>query len=384
MRKDFLTFGSPQILQEDIDEVVDTLKSGWLGTGPKVAVFESMFATYKNSKYAVAVSSCTAAIHLSLLALDLKPGDEVITSSMTFCATINAIIHSGATPVIVDVDNATKNLDPDRVKEAITSRSKAIIPVHYAGYPCDMDALMIIAKDNNLYIVEDCAHAIETQYNGKSAGTFGDFGCFSFYVTKNLVTAEGGMILIKDKSMVSKIRSLCLHGMSDNAWKRYSNTGYKSYSVVAAGFKYNMTDIQASLGIQQLKRIEENWIRRQEIWDIYMSELSDLKLILPPIVPDNIKHAYHLFHIAVHNKLSGISRDMFIRKIQEQNIGVGIHYTAIASYSYYQEQYGWDEKDYSNAVEHGKHTVSIPMSPALSDSDVRNVINAIRSIVYEK
>ena len=224
-RQNYLMYGAPDIREDDIDEVVNTLRSGWIGSGPRVAAFEGAFLKYKEAGFASAVGSCTAGLHLSLLVAKLASGDEVITTAMTFCATVNAIIHSGATPVIVDIDPRTGNICPDAVIKAITPKTKALVCVHYGGYPCEMDRLISIAKDNNLFLIEDCAHAIETKFNGQPVGTFGDFGCFSFYVTKNVVTAEGGMVIGNDKTLIERIRVLALHGMSKDAWKRYSDQG---------------------------------------------------------------------------------------------------------------------------------------------------------------
>ena len=255
-RDRFLVFGAPAIEDAEIQEIVATMKSGWLGTGPKVAQFESDFAAYKGARHAAAVNSCTAALHLSLLASGVGPGDEVITSALTFCATVNAIIHAGATPVLADVDPKTMNMDAEQVERRITSKTRALLPVHFAGRPCEMDALMEIAQRHDLKVIEDCAHAIETEYKGRKAGTFGDFGCFSFYVTKNVVTGEGGMVLARREEDIARVKVLGLHGMSKDAWKRFSDEGYKHYQVVECGFKYNMMDLQAAIGIHQLKRVE--------------------------------------------------------------------------------------------------------------------------------
>jgi dTDP-4-amino-4,6-dideoxygalactose transaminase len=257
----FLVFGSPAIEESEIEEVVNSMQSGWLGTGPKVAQFEHDFGNYKDATYAVAVNSCTAALHLSFLAAGLKPGDEVITTPLTFCATVNAVIHAGATPVLADVDPVTMNIDPQQIQKKITDKTRAIVPMHFAGRSCDMDAIRKIAKAHRLKIIEDCAHAIETEYKGHRAGTLGDFGCFSFYVTKNIVTGEGGMILAQEEKDAAKIKVLALHGMSKDAWKRFGDEGYKHYQVVECGFKYNMMDIQAAIGIHQLRRVESYWHR---------------------------------------------------------------------------------------------------------------------------
>jgi len=262
----FLVFGAPAIGDEEIAEVVSSLKSGWLGTGPKVARFEADFAAYERAPHAVAVSSCTAALHLSMLGLGLEPGDEVVTTALTFAATINAIIHAGATPVLADVDPVSMNIDPYAVRRAITPRTRAVLPVHFAGRACAMDELLAICAEHGLALIEDCAHAIETEYHGRHAGTFGSFGCFSFYVTKNVVTGEGGMVLAAREEDAARIKVLALHGMSKDAWKRFSDEGYRHYYVTECGYKYNMTDIQAALGIHQLARIEVNWARRRHIW----------------------------------------------------------------------------------------------------------------------
>jgi len=248
VRDKFLVFGAPLIEEAEIDEVVASMRSGWLGTGPKVARFESEFARYLGVDQAVAVNSCTAALHLSILAAGVKPGDEVITTALTFCATVNAIIHAGATPVLVDVDPATMNLDPDQVRDRLTPRTRAVVPVHFAGRPCDMAAISEIAAGRGLKVIEDCAHAIETEYRGRKAGTFGDFGCWSFYVTKNVAAGEGGMVVARRPEDAARIKVLALHGMSQDAWKRFGDEGFKHYQVIECGFKYNMMDIQAAIG----------------------------------------------------------------------------------------------------------------------------------------
>ena len=250
----FLVFGAPLIGEPEIKDVVHCMRSGWIGTGPKVSTFEKDFADYKGSKYSIALNSCTAALHLSMFAAGIGPGDEVITTPMTFCATINAIIHCGATPVLADCDRTDFNILPEEIEKKVTARTKAILPVHFAGRCCDMDSIITIAKKYDLLIIEDCAHAIETEYHGIKAGRFGDIGCFSFYVTKNVMTGEGGMVITNDDRFAGRIKVLALHGMSKDAWKRFSDEGYKHYQVIHAGYKYNMMDIQAAMGIHQLKR----------------------------------------------------------------------------------------------------------------------------------
>ena len=380
-RERFLVFGSPAIEESEIQEVVATMRSAWLGTGPKVARFERDFATYKAAGNAVAVNSCTAALHLSLLAAGIKEGDEVITSALTFCATVNTIIHAGATPVLADVDPLTMNLDPEDVRRKITPRTRALLPVHFAGRPCNMEALCALAEARGLKVIEDCAHAIESEFRGRKAGTFGDFGCFSFYVTKNIVTGEGGMVLARNEDDLARVKVLGLHGMSKDAWKRFSDEGYKHYQVVEAGFKYNMMDIQAAIGIHQLQRVEPYWRRRQEIWNRYTAAFADLPLTLPAAPEADTRHAYHLYTLLIDERRTGIARDRFLDAMTAHNIGVGVHYLSIPEHPYYQKTFGWRPEDFANAMRFGRQTVSIPLSAKLTDEDVGDVISAVQMIV---
>lgn len=380
-KEDFLVFGSPKIEQDEINEVVSCMKSGWLGTGPRVAQFERNMESYKGAAHAIAVNSCTAALHLSLLALDLEPGDEVITTPLTFCATINAIIHAGAIPVLADVDLKTMNIDPIQIEAQITPRTRAVIPVHFAGRPCDMDELMSIAIKYDLRIIEDCAHAIESEYHGRKVGTFGDLSALSFYVTKNIVTGEGGMILTQNESYARRLKVLALHGMSSDAWKRFSDEGYRHYLVTEAGFKYNMMDIQAAIGIHQLKKIDSYWEIRKQIWQEYNKAFSNLPITLPADPELNTRHAYHLYSILINKERTGILRDSFIRLMHENNIGTGVHYLSIPEHPYYQERFGWKPENTPYAMMIGRSTVSLPLSAKLNMSDVQDVINAVKTIV---
>ncbi len=379
----FLTFGQPDFGPEEGQEVLDSIAKRWLGTGPKVAQFEKDFIAYKNSaetQHAAALFSATAGLHLSCLAIGLKSGDEVITTPMTFCATVNAIIHAGGTPVLADIDSKTMNISPDEIKRKISPRTKAIIPVHFAGRPCAMDAIMDIAKANKLFVIEDCAHAIETEYKGQKAGCMGDLGVFSFYATKNLAMGEGGLVLSRNEDLVRKIKCLGLHGMSADAWKRFSDDGYKHYDVVAAGFKYNMMDLQAAIGLHQLQKLAINGLKRKKIWEIYLEEFKNLPMELPEKMQDFEKHAYHLFTVLIDEEKSGITRDAFLAAMGKAKLGIGVHYRSIPEHPYYQDRFGWKSSDYPNADRVGKQTVSLPLSPSLTESDVSRVVESVKNI----
>lgn len=379
MREQFLVFGAPQIDEVDVAAAAAVVRSGWLGTGPRVAEFEGLFAEYKHVPSAAAVNSCTAALHLSLLAAGIGAGDEVITTAMTFAATINVIIHVGATPVLADCNRDTLNIDPAEVQRKVTSRTKAILPVHFAGRAADMGALLEIAARHNLSVIEDCAHAVETIYDGHGAGTLGDFGCFSFYATKNVITGEGGMVISKHEELLSRIRTLSLHGLSRDAWKRFGKEGYHHYQVTEAGFKYNMMDLQAAIGIEQLRRVESNWKRRAEIWARYQEAFSDVPVFRPPAVAPHTRHAYHLYTIQIDEGAAGISRDQFLNEMTKRNIGVGVHYLSIPEHPYYRDRYGWSVYDYPRAAAIGQQTVSLPLSAKLTDNDLEDVVESVYS-----
>lgn len=381
MRDDFLVFGSPPIEEPEIAEVVATLRSGWIGTGPRVARFEEMFKRYIGCEHAVAVNSCTAALHLSMVVSGVKQGDEVITSPMTFCATANAVVHTGARPVFADVERDTGNLDPDRVEAAITPRTRAILPVHYAGRPCRMDRLEALARRHGLLLIEDAAHAIESAYHGRKIGTIGDLTCFSFYVTKNLVTAEGGMVTTADPELAARIKMYALHGMSRDAWKRFSDEGYKHYQVLVPGFKCNMTDLQAALGIHQLGRIQANSLRREAVWARYDAAFASLPVERPAPVEAHTVHARHLYTILVDPERTAKSRDRVLDELVRLNIGTGVHYTALHLHPYYRETLGHRPGDFPNAERIGDRTLSLPLSSKLTDRDVEDVIAAVRQVV---
>jgi dTDP-4-amino-4,6-dideoxygalactose transaminase len=377
LRDDFLVFGQPVITDDQIEEVVDSLKSGWLGTGPKATAFEAAFAKYKGVGSAVAVNSCTAALHLSMLAADLKAGDEVITSALTFCATVNAIIHAGATPVLADVDPETMNVSAETLRQRIGFRTRAVIVVHFGGRPCEMDAIVELCRRHDLVLIEDCAHAVETTYKGIPVGVFGDFACFSFYATKNITTGEGGMILAKNPEHIERLKVLALHGMSHHAWRRYGDSGYKHYQVVECGFKYNMMDIQAAIGIHQLEKIETWSKRRIHISGRYRAGLRHLPVVLPSGADSNSRHAWHLFPILIDLVRAGIERDLFLEEMTRRQVGVGVHYLSIPEHPYYRQRFHWDPAEYPAAFRIGRQTVSLPISAKLKDSDVDYVIEAV-------
>ncbi|MBF9031007.1 UDP-4-amino-4,6-dideoxy-N-acetyl-beta-L-altrosamine transaminase [Rhodobacterales bacterium HKCCE3408] len=382
MSDSFVVFGAPVLEQEEIDAVVETMRSGWIGSGPRSAAFEDAFSDFKGgSGYPVALNSCTAALHISLIAADLSDGDEVITTPLTFCATVNAILHAGLKPVLADIDGETLNICPREIESKITENTRAILLVHFAGRPCEMDAIMDIARRHDLIVIEDCAHAIETTYRNQPAGTFGDFSCFSFYVTKNITTAEGGMILCRNEADAARCRVLALHGMSKDAWKRFSDEGYKHYQVIERGFKYNMTDIQAAIGIEQLKKINRFRAARESIWYQYSSAFANLPIVLPAPIEEDMEHAYHLYTIQLDKEVCGISRDDFLMAMTKAGIGTGVHYTCMAEQPYYQKELGWSPQDTPIGTQVGRQICSLPISAKLSAGDVENVISAVRCIL---
>lgn len=383
-RGKFLIFGAPRFFKEEIKEVLETLRSGWWGTGPKVFQFEQDFKKYTHSKYAVAVNSATAAMHLGLSVLGVGKGDEVITTPLTFVSTANVIIHTGAKPVFADVNKKTGNIDPKEIAKKITKKTKAIIPVHLYGRPCRMDEIAKLAKKHRLYILEDAAHATEAWFKGKKIGSISDMTAFSFYVTKNVATGEGGMLTTNNQKWADEAGVRRLHGISADAWKRYSSSGFKPYEAVYPGFKYNMMDLQASLGIHQLKRAAANLKIRNKYWPIYTKAFSKIDGVTPP-PPDepDIVHARHLYAINLElNKLK-IGRNQFIDALKAENIGAGIHFTALHLHKYYRETFGYKKGDYPNAEWIGERTVSLPFYPHMSQKDLDDVIKAVAKIVKQ-
>jgi dTDP-4-amino-4,6-dideoxygalactose transaminase len=381
VRTQYLVFGSPSIGEDEILEVSDSLRSGWVGTGPKVKKFEEMFKQFKDCRHAIAVSSCTAALHLSLLVLEIKPGHEVITSPLTFASTANSIVHAGARPVFADVNLETMNIDPGDVEKKISKKTKALIPIHLSGRPCEMDALMELANRFDLRVIEDAAHAIESIYKGNPVGTMGDLGCFSFYVTKNITTVEGGMVVTGRDELAARIKSLALHGLTHDAWQRFADEGFKHYQVVAAGFKYNMTDIQASIGIHQLEKIVAKAQRREKIWEAYNRSLKELPLILPSPTPPDQRHAYHLYTPLLDLERVRCTRDEFLQALHKEKIGAGIHYISLHLHPFYRETYGYTKGEFPNAEFISDRTFSLPLSAKLTDQDVEDVTKAVIKIL---
>ncbi len=382
IREDFLTYNKPCFGQEELDGVVESLQSGWWSKGPKVLEFEKRFAQYVGVKHAIALNSCTAGLFLGLQAHGVGPGDEVITTPMTFCATSNTIVHCGATPVFADVDPNTGLIDPDEIEKKITPRTKGIVPVHYAGRACDMDRINAIAKKHGLFVMEDAAHAVYTTYeNGKLVGNCDNITSFSFYATKNLATGEGGMITTNDDALYEKLQVLSLHGMSKGAWNRFSAAGSWKYDVIEAGFKYNMTDLAAALGLAQMDRLEEMQKKREEYAAIYNEYFKDIKGI--QVLPDSPwgRNAWHLYMIRVERNGLTISRNEFIRLLnQEYKIGTSVHYTPVHLHPFYRINYGTRQGDFPHAEDLYFGMISIPLNPSLTREDVDYVCEAVREI----
>ncbi|ASB95350.1 DegT/DnrJ/EryC1/StrS family aminotransferase [Bacillus subtilis] len=381
-RNHFLPYSLPLIGKEEIQEVTETLESGWLSKGPKVQQFEKEFAAFVGVKHAVAVNSCTAALFLALKAKGIGPGDEVITSPLTFSSTANTIIHTGATPVFADIDQNTLNIDPVKLEAAVTPRTKAVVPVHFGGQSCDMDAILAIAQNHGLFVLEDAAHAVYTTYKQRMIGSIGDATAFSFYATKNLATGEGGMLTTDDEELADKIRVLSLHGMSKAAWNRYSSNGSWYYEVESPGYKMNMFDLQAALGLHQLKRLDDMQKRREEIAGRYQTAFQQIPGLITPFVHDDGRHAWHLYVLQVDEKKAGVTRSEMITALKDKyNIGTSVHFIPVHIHPYYQKQFGYKEADFPNAMNYYKRTLSLPLYPSMSDDDADDVIEAVRDIV---
>lgn len=379
--EDFLPYAKPLLGLEEAAEVLDTLKSGWLSRGPRCTKFEQRILQFVGTKYAVAVNSCTAALFLALKAMGVGPGDEVITTPLTFIATANVIVHTGARPVFADVEPQTLNINAGEVAKKVSPRTRVIIPVHYAGQACDMDAILNLAQSRGLRVLEDAAHAICTTYKGRMVGSIGDATAFSFYATKNLVTGEGGMLTTDNEELANRVRILSLHGMDNDAWKRYSAQGSWFYEVLLPGYKCNMTDLQAALGLKQLERIEAMQALRRQYAAAYNNGLANLPGITLPRVANDGGHAWHLYVIQVDEKEAGISRERFIEEMKKKGIGTSVHFIPVHLHTYYKNTYGYKEGDFPVAEKAFKKLVSLPLYPRMTMQEVQKVIKAVRDIV---
>jgi perosamine synthetase len=388
----FLPFALPVIEEEEIREVLDVLKSGWITTGPKVKLFEREFAEYVGCKHAIAVNSCTAALHLALEAVGIGEGDEIITTPMTFAATTEVIRYFKARPVFVDIDPTTMNLNAELLEKTIQERCeygdgkriKAIIPVHYAGYPCDMDAILALASRYGLSIIEDAAHAFPTFYKRKMIGTLGDITCFSFYATKNITTGEGGMITTENEEYADRMRIMSLHGISKDAWKRYTAEGSWYYEIVAPGYKYNLTDIAAGLGVAQLRKADAFLKRRRHIADRYHEAFKELKELDLPLVDEEKEgttHAWHLYVIRLNLQRLQIDRNKFIEELRRKGIGTSVHFIPLHIHPYYRETYGYRSDDFPVAFETYQRIISLPIHARMTEGDVERVIASVTDVV---
>lgn len=380
MRERFLPFSPPSVGEEEIAAVSAVLRSGWITTGPQTREFERAFAAAVSAPAALALSSCTAALHTALVVLGVGPGDEVITTPMTFAGSVNVIEHVGATPVLVDVEPDTANISPAAVDRAVTSRTRAVIPVHYAGHPVDLDAIRGIAGAHRLAVVEDAAHALGASYHGRPIGSGTDPVAFSFYATKNLTTAEGGA-LVASEAFLERARVVSLHGMSQEARQRYDAGGKWFYEVVFPGFKYNMTDLQAAIGLVQLRRLEAFQRRRRAIAAEYAASFADCDALEMPVVRPGSEHAWHLFVLRLRLEALTIGRDAFIDRLSERNIGTSVHFIPVHLHPFYREKYGLKPGDFPIAMAHYRRSISLPLHPGLSDADVTDVCEAVLDVV---
>lgn len=381
MEKEFLPFSKPSISRAAIEEVVACLESGWITTGPRVEKFTQALKDYFNAPYVLPLTSATAGLHLALLALDIKPGEEVITTPLTFAATLNTIVLAGGKPVLVDIDPATLNIDLNQLEESITEKTRVIMPVHFAGLPVDMDELYELANANGLRVIEDAAHAIGTEYKGRRIGSFGDIQVFSFHPNKNITTGEGGCVVTRDAELAKKVGLLRFHGIDREAWNRYGKNGNQDYEIVLPGFKYNMMDIQAALGLHQLADLENFIMRRTDLAERYQETLADFPQWTLPQAPLYAhRHAWHLYTPLINEQAAGMDRDLFMQKMKEKNIGTGLHYRAVHLYPYYREQFGFQEGDFPHAESAGKRIVSLPLFPQMKDTDHDRVVDVMYNI----
>ncbi len=380
---EFIPFHKPAIGEDEIHSVVETLQSGWLTTGPKVKRFEEDFSRYLGCRHAVAVNSGTAALHLALDAIEIKEGDDVIVPTMTFAATAEVVLYFKANPILVDCEPDTLNLDAKQIESVITPRTKAIIPVHFGGQPCDMTPILELAGRYNLKVIEDAAHALPASHLGSRIGTVGDITCFSFYATKTITTGEGGMATTENSEWAERMLMMSLHGISHDAWKRYTREGSWYYEILYPGFKYNLTDIAAAIGIEQLKKCDEFWEARQRIAMNYAKAFADLKEIQLPTCRNDVQHAWHLFVIQLNLERLKINRNQFLEALREKEIGTSVHFIPLHLHPYYRDKFGYKPEDFPNASTAFERTVSLPIYPKMTEGNVRDVVVAVRKLIQE-
>ena len=383
MPSQFIPYHSPQIGDAEIESVIETLRSGWLTTGSKVKRFEEAFSNYIGCSHAIAVNSCTAALHLALDAIGVREGDEVIVPAMTFAATAEVVLYFKARPVLVDCQPDTLNLDPSQIEAAITSRTKAIVPVHIGGQPCEMERILEIAEEYELKVIEDAAHALPASYRHKKVGVIGDITCFSFYAKKTITTGEGGMATTENSEWAERMRLMSLHGISHDAWKRYTKEGSWYYEILNPGFKYNLTDIAAAIGIEQLKKCDEFRRAREKIAKIYDTSFADLEEIQTPVRRADTEHAWHLYVIQLNLDRLQLTRNQFIEALREEQIGTSVHFIPLHLHPYYRDNFGYHPSDFPNASSAFERIVSLPIYPGMTEADVETVIGAVRKIVKQ-
>lgn len=378
-----IPFHKPYITEDEIVEVTDSLRSGWLTMGPKTIEFESRFREYIGSRNAVSANSCTACLHLALKAIDLKERDEVIIPDTTFTATAEVVTYFKAKPVLVDVEKDTLNIDVSKIEGKITKRTRAIMPVHFGGQPCDMDEIIDIAKKYNLFIIEDAAHALPALYKGNKIGTIGDITCFSFYATKTLSAGEGGMITTENDEWAERVQILRLHGISRDAWKRYTEEGSWYYEVIEAGYKYNMTDLHAAVGIAQLKKLEDMWQKRKEIARSYTEAFGEIQEIETPVVKEDRESAWHLYVIKLKTEMLKIDRNHFIDELKKRGIGTSVHFIPLHRHPYYRRNFKCKSWEFPVSDRSYERIISLPIYPSMTEKDVDRVINSVIDITKQ-
>jgi perosamine synthetase len=379
----FVPFHQALIEEEEISAVLDVLRSGWLTTGPRVREFEAAFAHFTGARYAVALNSCTAALHLALAAVGISEGEEVILPTMTFASTGEVVLYFKARPVLVDCKQGSFHADPDQIARSITSRTRAIIPVHYGGYARDMDAILDVAREHGLKVIEDAAHALPSRYRGATIGTLGDITCFSFYATKTLTTGEGGMVTTGNQEYADRIRMLSLHGASRDAWKRYTSEGSWRYEVLEMGYKYNLTDLQAALGLAQLAKCEAMRARRAVLAERYDQGLAGLDAFDVVPVPQDVEHAWYLYVLLVNPSALRIDRSRVIEELKSRGIGTSVHFIPLHLHPLYQKYIGYRKGQFPNAEERFERAISLPIYPGMTEEDSGRVIEALREIARE-